>query len=1009
MKRLVLTKAAKSLLLCGALMTAGFSCAAPRGAIAAGNSTPIFKSDAFAVIDHGGRNNDGKVQVDKAGFVYVSYAFENAANQGRWDIGLARFSPAGKRVWQKTIPANFVDHVPQTTLRLDSGENLLLGAAVSSGRRSSIPFLKKYTRGGDPVWSTSFGRRDQLNSVSDFAVAANGDVVLAAQYFAGDSTYPVTLHRFSSAGKLLMTRQTTEEWATAMALDGDHIYVVGGASVGGNPNLQNAWLARYDGQGKRVGYRKLVGGRWSFFFSVAVGPDHKVYAAGFGEQKDGRRSAIVRTFDRACRMSDYFEHHGVSYPKIVGLDRKYLYVTVAPVAGKEDEYTDYVLNRLPLGHPLMQKVVSIPKRMKGARRSRWIRAAARHAGGWTVLIYEDVDQKADRFRLVLFQLRPLAAPEALKQLGGPPPQGTPRAERKQDQVFYKDGKPLGTWIRWYANGRKKQVVTYKEGKLHGPWTCWYQNGQKSIEGTHNQDKRVGTWTWWNELGGVTKVMKYYDDGQKKEEADYYENQRQGKTTKWYPNGKKRAEEHYRKGKRNGVAQYWYYSGVQRLCADYSNGQPQGTWSAWGKNGFLTAVTVWNNGRKVQEKRYQNGKLLGTTEWDAQGDKVRRALEELGIATERPKPQPPPAKGPDINALDQNGATRLHVAASKGQVDVAKFLIDKGADVNVHERKWAFTPLHMAAKMGHKDVVELLLANGADVQVQCMGGPTPLDMAVLFTDRKDVVELLVARGGDFKYLRQDGRSPLHSSVRSDHWNVAEWLINRGADVNTRDKRGSTVLHHAVRNYRMKNVVDLLLQKGADVRAVNNDGATPVHFAAEAGHNAFVKLLIDKGAEVNVPDKKGWTPLHYARCQCKSAELLIEHGANVKAVGKNGETPMHVAASKGQYLSVNVFIAKRLDVNVRDNDGLTPMHYAARVFEGCEAMSVLIRKGANIEAVEKSGKTPLHLAAQAGHAQLVKLLIIKKANVNARDNEEKTPLALATNKEVRELLEKSGAKE
>ena len=399
MKRLVLTKAATGLLLFGALMTA-----------APGDNPPVLNRDVFAAIDHGGRNNDGKVQVDKAGFVYVSYAFENAANQGRWDIGLARFSPAGKRVWQKTIPANFVEFVPQTTLRLDNDGNLLLGGAVSSGRRSSTLFLKKYTRGGKPVWSTSFGRRDQLNYVSNFAVAANDDIVLAAQYFAGESTYPVTLHRFNSDGKLLMTRRTTEGWVTAMALDGDHIYVVGGASVGGNPNLWNAWLARYDSKGKRVGYRKLRGERWSFFWSVAVGPDRTVYVAGSMEDKEGRRYAIVRTFDRACRMSDYFENHGVQHAKIVGLDRKHLYITVAPVAGKEDEYADYVLNRLPLGHPLMQKAVSIPKRMKGARRSRWIRAAARHAGGWIVLIYEDVDQNADRFRLVLVRLRSLADP-----------------------------------------------------------------------------------------------------------------------------------------------------------------------------------------------------------------------------------------------------------------------------------------------------------------------------------------------------------------------------------------------------------------------------------------------------------------------------------------------------------------------------------------------------------------------------------------------------------------------
>ena len=58
-------------------------------------------------------------------------------------------------------------------------------------------------------------------------------------------------------------------------------------------------------------------------------------------------------------------------------------------------------------------------------------------------------------------------------------------------------------------------------------------------------------------------------------------------------------------------------------------------------------------------------------------------------------------------------TALHVAAKNGHVDVAKVLIQNGADVNAVEKdKW--TALHLAARNGHVDVAKVLIQNGADV-------------------------------------------------------------------------------------------------------------------------------------------------------------------------------------------------------------------------------------------------------------------------------------------------------
>jgi hypothetical protein len=70
---------------------------------------------------------------------------------------------------------------------------------------------------------------------------------------------------------------------------------------------------------------------------------------------------------------------------------------------------------------------------------------------------------------------------------------------------------------------------------------------------------------------------------------------------------------------------------------------------------------------------------------------------------------------DINEMDGLGRTCLHYASWEGDCDIARILIESGANVNAREGSYGDgkTPLHRAAESGHADMVELLLIHGAD--------------------------------------------------------------------------------------------------------------------------------------------------------------------------------------------------------------------------------------------------------------------------------------------------------
>ena len=68
---------------------------------------------------------------------------------------------------------------------------------------------------------------------------------------------------------------------------------------------------------------------------------------------------------------------------------------------------------------------------------------------------------------------------------------------------YQQGKRIGEFIWWHANGQKHLVGSYnKDGLKSGKWIWWHPNGQKAIDGRYESDIPVGQWTWWDVNGAV---------------------------------------------------------------------------------------------------------------------------------------------------------------------------------------------------------------------------------------------------------------------------------------------------------------------------------------------------------------------------------------------------------------------------------------------------------------------------------------------------------------------------
>lgn len=100
------------------------------------------------------------------------------------------------------------------------------------------------------------------------------------------------------------------------------------------------------------------------------------------------------------------------------------------------------------------------------------------------------------------------------------------------------------------------------------------------------------------------------------------------------------------------------------------------------------------------------------------------------------------------AYSHDGWTPLHLAAFFGQTEIARLLLDRGAEIDARSRSERFarsnTPLHAAAANGQMEAARLLLARGADANARDGSGYSPLDLAG--SARNDLLIILLLENG-----------------------------------------------------------------------------------------------------------------------------------------------------------------------------------------------------------------------------------------------------------------------
>lgn len=255
--------------------------------------------------------------------------------------------------------------------------------------------------------------------------------------------------------------------------------------------------------------------------------------------------------------------------------------------------------------------------------------------------------------------------------------------------------------------------------------------------------------------------------------------------------------------------------------------------------------------------------------------------------------------------------------------------------------------------------------------------------------------------------------LHLAAREGHKDIAEFLIANGADVNAKEAANDETPLHMAALEGYKDIAKLLIAKGAIVDARDMFGITPLCNAIDGDYiSCAEKLLESRYADITTEDKKRREELEeelIGKLKMDIVELLINSGANVNLKDDDGITPLYLAIESAPTCVIDLLLDKGANPNWKDEYGRSFL--AEAVSEGwIDIVELLLEHDARINTKDICGQTPLHEAVWGGYKEIAKLLITKGIDVDSTDKNGDTPLhvaALKGDKQFFDLLIAEGA--
>ncbi|WP_167596221.1 ankyrin repeat domain-containing protein [Leeuwenhoekiella sp. ZYFB001] len=372
------------------------------------------------------------------------------------------------------------------------------------------------------------------------------------------------------------------------------------------------------------------------------------------------------------------------------------------------------------------------------------------------------------------------------------------------------------------------------------------------------------------------------------------------------------------------------------------------------------------------------------------------------------------EGSSVTKLDSHGYTPLAFAANAGQTNPELFEAFEKYGINLLEEKndsGANLLLLAAPSLSNEAELDYFLEKGFE-----LGSKDDIGNGIFnYTAKKgnaEFLDLLIKKGVDYKSLNAAGGNAFLFAVQggrvySNPLSVYEYLRDLGIEPNVVTKEGYTPLHRLAYSNTDPAIFEFFLAAGADVNQKDADGNTPFLNAVYRNELAMVKLLSKDVKDFNIANNNGETALMLAvqRNSPEVVKFLLDKGGNAFAKAENGNTVAYYLLESFDSGNPSTFIDKLkllqdkdVQFNTTQAEGNTLLHLAAKAND-LELLKRIAAFDIDIDAKNDEGLTALHVAAmKAADDKMMKYLISKGADTKVKTDFEETVYDLAIENEM-----------
>lgn len=369
------------------------------------------------------------------------------------------------------------------------------------------------------------------------------------------------------------------------------------------------------------------------------------------------------------------------------------------------------------------------------------------------------------------------------------------------------------------------------------------------------------------------------------------------------------------------------------------------------------------------------------------------------------------QGAGVNDQSIKGVTPLHACVFASNVELARLLINHGAD-HMQSDEDDMAPIHYAAAEGALELVRLFVQCAGPTIAGLVGdeGITPAHMAANM-GHADVILCICNICGPQYCDQKDcrGNSPLHLAASWGHTDCVKILLHLGCNANARNSNNMTPLMVALNANEVQKTFPAVLLLLPLTEVLESDevvippdlvggddyfghslsrrisehieikNETSLHAAVLCGSISELRVLLFNGAQVDMYDATGFTPFHLAcsKSRLDMVTLMLNFGDNVQlatSLLKIGTSPPLISAICANSFPIVQYLVRKFPswLDARDCEGVVPVAVALDKNCSLELVRALVVGGADLKAI---AKRPTSSLGRSKH----KVLTLQTVNV------------------------------